>query len=143
MEYEFLNDELWLVSMLYKKSSASFPFFRHQDSSADDVWLVTDDELSPDSSIDEDTFMEKDAHKHLPNDSDDSAGQLSSSSESNEMNRDIDLDEGDQWCAYSVDKADPLCYKFDDLIRRGLIPKNGILYKYLTDVIEIYYDRCH
>ena len=87
--------------------------------------------------------MEKDAHKHLPNDSDDSEGQLSSSSESNEMNRDIDLDEGDQWCAYSVDKADPLCYKFDDLIRRGLIPKNGILYKYLTDVIEIYYDRCH
>ena len=55
----------------------------------------------------------------------------------------IDLDEGDQWCAYSVDKADPLCHKFDDLIRRGLIPKNGILYKYLTDVIEIYYDRCH
>lgn len=36
-----------------------------------------------------------------------------------------------------------LCYKFEDLIRRGLIPKNGILYKYLTDVIEIYYDRCH
>ena len=27
---------------------------------------------------------------------------------------DVDID--DQWQAYSVDKADPLCYKFDDLL---------------------------
>ena len=39
--------------------------------------------------------------------------------------------------------ADPLCYKFDDLLRRGLIDKNGILYKYLLDVVEFFYDRCH
>ena len=36
-----------------------------------------------------------------------------------------------------------LCYKFDNLIRRGLIDKNGILYKYLMDVVEIFYDRWH
>ena len=99
-------------------------------------WIL-DDERSSDSSCDENNFRENEAHTHLSNDSDDSEGQLSRSFESNELNRDIDLNEGDQWCAYSVEKADPLCYKFDDFIRRGLIPKNGILYKYLTDVIEI------
>lgn len=92
-----------MVSTLYKKSLGSFPFFRYQDSSADDVGLDTGDERSSDSSGDDDNFMEKEARKYLPNDSDDSEGQLSSSSESTEMNRDIDLDEGDQWCAYSVE----------------------------------------
>ena len=58
-------------------SSGSSPFFRYQDSSADDAGLDTDDELSSDSSGDGDNFMEKEAHKHLPNDSE---GQLSSSS---------------------------------------------------------------
>jgi hypothetical protein len=42
-----------------------------------------------------------------------------------------DVDDDDRWSAYSVDKADPVCRKFDDLIRRGLISRNGILYKYL------------
>ena len=42
-----------------------------------------------------------------------------------------------------MDKADPVCRKFDDLIRRGLISRNGILYKYLSDVIEVFYDQCH
>lgn len=96
-----------------------------------------------DCSGQEKNFIKNEANQDLSSDSDDSEGQPSSSFESSEMHRDIDLDESDQWCAYSVDKADPLCFKFDDLIRRGLIPKNGILYKYLTDVIEIYYDRCH
>ena len=38
---------------------------------------------------------------------------------------DADIDEDDQWVAYSVQRADPLCYKFDNLIRRGLVDKNG------------------
>ena len=48
-----------------------------------------------------------------------------------------DYDEEDRWIAYKVEKADPLCYKFDSLRQPGLIPKTGILYKFLTDVIEI------
>ncbi|CAB3990305.1 Hypothetical predicted protein [Paramuricea clavata] len=56
---------------------------------------------------------------------------------------DADTDEDERWIAYGVQRADPLCYKFDDLVRKGLIDKNGILYKYLTDVVEIFYDRCH
>ena len=59
------------------RQHACSPFFRYQDSSADDAGLDTDDELSSDSSGDGDNFMEKEAHKHLPNDSE---GQLSSSS---------------------------------------------------------------
>ena len=52
-------------------------------------------------------------------------------------------DEEDRWIAYKVEKADLLCYKFDSLLRHGLIPKTGILYKFLTDVIEIFYDPRH
>ncbi|CAB4003668.1 Hypothetical predicted protein [Paramuricea clavata] len=84
--------------------------------------------------------------KDIPIDSDDqSECQSSGSAESNldDINGDVNLDEDNRWYAYSVDKADPVCRKFDDLICRGLVPKNGILYKYLSDVIEIFYDRCH
>ena len=47
---------------------------------------------------------------------------------------DADIDDDDQWVAYSVQIADPLLQVWN---------KNGILYKYLTDVVEIFYDRCH
>ena len=81
----------------------------------------------------------------IPIDSDENECQSSGSNDSNldDINGDVDLDEDNRWYAYSVDKSDPVCRKFDDLIRRGLIPKNGIFYKYLSDVIEIFYDRCH
>ena len=43
-----------------------------------------------------------------------------------------------------MDRTDPLCHKFDELIQCvRFISKNGILCKYLTDVIEIYYNRCN
>ena len=45
--------------------------------------------------------------------------------------------------AYSVKKADQLCYKLDNLIHRGLIAKSGVLYKYLSDVVEIMIDQMH
>ena len=45
--------------------------------------------------------------------------------------------------AYSAKKADQLCYKLDNLIHRGLIAKSGVLYKYLSDVVEIMIDQMH
>lgn len=42
-----------------------------------------------------------------------------------------------------VEKADPLCVKLNDLIRRGKIPKERILYRYLNDVVEIMYNPFH
>lgn len=42
-----------------------------------------------------------------------------------------------------VETADPLCVKLNDLIRRGKIPKERILYRYLNDVTEIMYNPRH
>ena len=49
----------------------------------------------------------------------------------------------DQILRYSVEKADSLCIKMDQLIRRGLIPRDGIMYKYLTDVVSQRLDSTH
>jgi len=42
-----------------------------------------------------------------------------------------------------VETADPLCVKLNDLIKRGQIPKERILYRYLNDVVEIMYNPFH
>lgn len=42
-----------------------------------------------------------------------------------------------------VETADPLCVKLNDLIRRGKISKEIILYRYLNDVVEIMYNPFH
>ncbi len=44
---------------------------------------------------------------------------------------------------FGVDFADPLRVKLNDLIKRGNIDKSKILYKYLNDVIEVFYDPFH
>ena len=36
-----------------------------------------------------------------------------------------------------------MCVKLNDLIRRGKIEKTCIFYKYLKDVLEVYYDPLH
>ena len=45
--------------------------------------------------------------------------------------------------AVGVENADPVCVKLNDLIQRGKVSKDQILYKYLKDVIEVYYDPRH
>ena len=45
--------------------------------------------------------------------------------------------------AVGVENADPVCVKLNDLIQRGKVSRNQILYKYLKDVIEVYYDPRH
>lgn len=45
--------------------------------------------------------------------------------------------------AVEVENADPVCVKLNDLIQRAKVSKNQILYKYLKDVIEVYYDPRH
>ena len=45
--------------------------------------------------------------------------------------------------AVGVENADPVCVKLNDLIQRGKVSKNQILYKHLKDVIEMYYDPRH
>ena len=42
-----------------------------------------------------------------------------------------------------VDQADELCFKLNDLIKRGKIQRDQILYKYLSDVVEIKYNPSH
>ena len=44
---------------------------------------------------------------------------------------------------YSIDTIDPLCIKFDQLLTEGKISRNGILYKHLNDVVEIFFDPFH
>lgn len=39
--------------------------------------------------------------------------------------------------AVGVENADPVCVKLNDLIQRGKVSKNQILYKYLKDVIDM------
>ena len=86
-----------------------------------------------------------DSSEELENSKDSKLADSENDQVDNDVDNDVDadIDEDDQWVAYSVQRADPLCYKFDNLLRRGLVDKNGILYKYLTDVVEIFYDRCH
>lgn len=42
-----------------------------------------------------------------------------------------------------VEHADEVARKLNDLVQRGVIPKDRILYKYLNDVLEIFYDASH
>lgn len=62
----------------------------------------------------------------------------------NEINSDSDIDKDDSASLiYGVESADPVCVKLNDLIRRGKIEKSRIFYKYLKDVLEVYYDPLH
>ena len=57
---------------------------------------------------------------------------------------DSDFDQDDNTSLqYGVEMADPVCIKLNDLIRRGKIDRSRILYKFLNDVVEIYYNPLH
>ena len=43
----------------------------------------------------------------------------------------------------SVDDADPVCKRLNRLIKDGKIPKEKIFYKYLSDMVEIFYNPFH
>ena len=90
----------------------------------------------------DDGIVWTDSSEELENSKDSELADSENDQVDNDVDNDVDadIDEDDQSVAYSVQRADPLCYKFDNLIRRGLVDKNGILYKYLTDVVEIFYD---
>lgn len=53
--------------------------------------------------------------------------------------------DGDDLCNVhvGVETADPLCVKLNDLIGRGKISKERILYRYLNDVLETMYNPFH
>ena len=61
------------------------------------------------------------------------------------LDDEIDSLDGDDLYAVhvGVETADPLCVKLNDLIKRGKIPKERILYRYLNDVVEIMYNPFH
>ena len=42
-----------------------------------------------------------------------------------------------------VEEADPVCKRLNRLIKAGKIPKERIFYKYLSDVVEIFYNPLH
>lgn len=98
---------------------------------SDDMELDTDDGRD---SGDDDSITWGKSDQDIAIDSDDSEVRRSGSIDSSD--HDVDLDEDDHWRAYSVDKADPVSQKFDNLLRRGLIPKDGILYKHLSDALN-------
>ena len=58
-------------------------------------------------------------------------------------NEENDLDKDWRVIALEVEQADSLCMKLNELIRRGKIGKDRIFYKYLQDVVEIFYDPRH
>ena len=45
--------------------------------------------------------------------------------------------------AVGVENADLLCVRLNELIRRGKVKKEMIVYKYLNDVVEFMYDPRH
>lgn len=59
-----------------------------------------------------------------------------------EIDSDFDQDDNTS-LQYGVEMADPVCIKLNDLIRRGKIDRSRILYKFLNDVLEIYYNPLH
>ena len=59
-----------------------------------------------------------------------------------DIDSDYDQDD-DTSLLYGVEMADPVCFKLNDLIRRGKIDRTRILYKFLNDVVEIYYNPLH
>ena len=50
---------------------------------------------------------------------------------------DIEIDNYWRFIALSFKQADSVCIKLNELIRRGKIDKSKILYKFLSDVVEI------
>ncbi|KAL9966337.1 hypothetical protein ACROYT_G024391 [Oculina patagonica] len=53
------------------------------------------------------------------------------------------LDNNCRILAIGVEHADPVCVKLNEHIRRGLISKDKIFYRYLRDVVEIFIDPRH
>ena len=56
---------------------------------------------------------------------------------------DIEIDNYWRFIALSFKQADSVCIKLNELIRRGKIDKSKILYKFLSDVVEIFFDPHH
>ena len=69
---------------------------------------------------------------------------IESQSDSSSLDETRSLDGDDVYTVHvGVENADRLCVKLNDLIRRGKISKERILYRYLNDVVEIMYNPFH
>lgn len=53
------------------------------------------------------------------------------------------LDKDCRILAFGIEQADPVCVKLDELIRRGIISREKIFYRYLRDIVEIFIDPRH
>lgn len=62
--------------------------------------------------------------------------------ESDEEDKDDDhyFDKSCRILAIGIEHADPVCVKLNEHIRRGVISKDKIFYRYLKDVVEIFID---
>ena len=58
-------------------------------------------------------------------------------------NEDIEIDNYSRFIALSFKQADSVCIKLNELMRRGKIDKSKILCKFLSDVVEIFFDPHH
>ncbi len=54
-----------------------------------------------------------------------------------------DFDPDWRFIAVTVEEADPICKRLNRLIKDGRISKNKIFYKYLSDVVEFFYNPLH
>ena len=65
----------------------------------------------------DDGIVWTDSSEELENSKDSELADSENDQVDNDVDNDVDadIDEDDQWVAYSVQRADPLCYKFDNL----------------------------
>ncbi len=77
-------------------------------------------------------------------DTDESDMEMCSCSEQSDEVLSDNVDEDDLFTVHvGIEEADPLCFKIQDLLRRGKISKDKIFYKYINDVLEIMYNPFH
>ena len=65
-----------------------------------------------------------------------------SSAYDHDIDSDIDQEQR-QTLLVTAEQVDPVCVKLNELLRRGKIDKKHIFYKYLNDVLEIFFDPFH
>lgn len=112
--------------------------FRTYYSSGGEDYFSNEDREGDDSTDNDDGQLD-DSDKES-----DSVEACSCSLDEREVQSDDSIDADDLFTVYvGIEEADPVCIKIQDLIRRGKISRERILYKYLNDVLEVMYNPFH
>lgn len=107
-----------------------------QRSSCTFLFYSDDFEISTDWPEDQDLLTNINEHQES-----ESEKCLDDNEELQEMSLSDDVDSDFHILPISIEMADEVCFKLNDLIQKGIISREKIFYKYLSDVCNIYYDR--